>query len=106
MFNLSILIGILDRCERNDFPLPDFLKILKHDILAISADHTNHLINLFLSEVLPEAFEKEGDIVERQYSIFIDIYHFECLAYLLIRVELTIYLITGCIVLVGVFMGD
>ena len=106
MFNLSILIGILDCCERNDFPLTDFLKILKHNILAISADHANHLIDLFLSEVLPEAFEKEGDIVERQYSIFIDIYHFECLAYLLIGVELSINLVASCIVLVGVFMGD
>jgi hypothetical protein len=106
LLNLSIVIGILNRCERNDFPLPDFLKILKRNILAISANHANHLINLFLREVLPEASEKEGDIIERQYSIFIDINHFECLAYLLIGVELSIYLIAGCIVLVGVLMGD
>jgi len=106
LLNLSILIGILNRCERDDFPLPDFLKILQHDTLSISADHTNHLINLFLRELLPKAFEKEGDIIERQYSIFIDIYHFECLAYLLIGVELSIDLVAGCIVLVRVFVGD
>lgn len=105
LFYLSILIGILNRCKRYDFSLPDFLKILKYYILPISTHHTNHLINLFLRKLLSKALQKERNIIERQHSIFIDIYHLECLSYLLIRIQLAIYLIACCIILVGVFMG-
>jgi hypothetical protein len=86
LLELRVLIRILNRCKRDDFPLPNFLKILKDYILPISTDHTNHLINLFLRKLFPEAFQKESDIIERQYSIFIDIYHFECLSYLFIGI--------------------
>ena len=106
LLEVRVLIGKPNPREGNDPAFPYFFEIVQHDYLAIRADDVDHFLHLLTGVLLAHAFQEERDVVIGQNPVFIDVDHLEGLSDLLVRVQLTVDLVSRCLMRVWVLVGD
>lgn len=80
--------------EGHKLPLGYFLEIFGKHAFRVIADDVDHFMHFFGGELLIHAAHEEGEVIEGEHAIFIDVDHLEGLSDFLLRVEVAVNVIT------------